>query len=513
MPEFRIKQGSIHEQFLASTAKIQIFGGGFANGKTATACVKGMQLALDYPGSNGLIARATYPKLEDTILREFMKWCPKSWIESFPKKPPPTLLMKNGSTVNFRYVQQQGASKGPSTTSNLLSATYDWIIVDQIDDPEFEYKDLTDLLGRLRGTTPYKGNNPRMPKSGPRLVILTANPTRNWLYRKFVRHLLVYKKRNIIDPELQTMLDKYGAESIDQFIQLFEGSTLENEHNLEDDYVRTLKATYTGAMADRYIGGNWAAFQGLVYPTYNDEVNAVNEQQILDWRMRNKTARFFEGFDYGLRIPTCYILFLEDTDHNVVAVDGFHEVLSSPEEGVKKIHEIRKRWGIPFDTNKAIYADPSVFRRTGGEYRTVGKSIAEIYRDEGRGVMMQRGNNDIKSGIVKVSAYITGHRSHTNPFTGLKPGPFLYFNRDRMPWVEEEITDYYFKEADDPDSEEEEPMDRNDHAMDTIKYGLTSMPDLGKLIPKAPVVYPFMTQWTERPENSIAREYRDARHG
>ena len=72
MATFRIYEDSLQERFQASRAKIQLFGGGFANGKTAYACFMALQLAIDYPGSNGLIARATYPKLNDTIRKEFI---------------------------------------------------------------------------------------------------------------------------------------------------------------------------------------------------------------------------------------------------------------------------------------------------------------------------------------------------------------------------------------------------------------------------------------------------------
>ena len=84
--------------------------------------------------------------------------------------------MKNGSTVNFRYVAQQGKQTEDSK-SNLLSATYDWIIVDQMEDPEFSHKDFMDLMGRLRGNTEYSGDDPSMPRVGPRWFMATLNPT------------------------------------------------------------------------------------------------------------------------------------------------------------------------------------------------------------------------------------------------------------------------------------------------------------------------------------------------
>jgi hypothetical protein len=150
MSTFKLQRGSLQDKFLKSRAKIQLFGGGFANGKTSGACIKACQLAKDYPGSNGLMARSTYPKLNDTLRKEFIKWCPSDWIESFPKSANAsnTCTLKNGTTINFRYIAQQGKLGNEATTSNLLSATYDWIIVDQMEDPEIVHKDfLVILLG------------------------------------------------------------------------------------------------------------------------------------------------------------------------------------------------------------------------------------------------------------------------------------------------------------------------------------------------------------------------------
>ena len=133
---YKIVEGGMHDRFHQSYSKVQFLGGGFGNGKTAAACVKALKLAKDYPGSNGLVARSTYPKLNDTIRREFLLWCPPHWIKRMPSRDENTMILKNGSTINFRYVAQRGKETEESK-SNLLSATYDWIIVDQLEDPEF----------------------------------------------------------------------------------------------------------------------------------------------------------------------------------------------------------------------------------------------------------------------------------------------------------------------------------------------------------------------------------------
>src|SRR5215207_3497129 len=168
MPEFKLLRGGIQDSFFQLRTKIQLFGGGFGNGKTTAAVGKTLQLTQDYPGANVLMARSTYPKLNDTLRKEFLKWCPKDWIASFPLSVNASNLctLKNGTTLPFRYIAQQGKQE-ESSTSNLLSATYDVIVVDQAEDPEISFKDFLDLMGRLRGNTPYRGDDPTMPRTGP----------------------------------------------------------------------------------------------------------------------------------------------------------------------------------------------------------------------------------------------------------------------------------------------------------------------------------------------------------
>lgn len=512
MAEYVIKAGSIHEQFMNSRAKIQIAGGGFANGKTATSCVKALRLAQDYPGSNGLIGRATYPKLNDTVRREFFKWCPRQWIKSFSKSDN-TLELINGSTVNFRYVQQKNSEGSASSTSNLLSATYDWIVIDQMDDPEFEYKDFTDLLGRLRGSAAYTGNDSTMPRTGPRWLVITLNPTRNWIYKRLVRHVLDFQEKGVMSKELAGMLERYEATNAAELIEVITGSTYENIHNLESDYVRTLEATYQGAMRDRFLMGGWQAYKGLVYPMYHDMTHMVDEDTIREWIDYYSPNKIIESFDWGMSKPSCYLLFACDGDHNVVALTGFHEKELSPEEITNRIKKCRADWGIDPNISNPIFADPAIFRRSGGEFRTVGKSLADVFNQSGAGVVMVRGNNDITSGLVKVGAYLTVSPLHRNPFTRQMNAPFLYFNRDTLEFVDDEITDYYFKQADNEDDIEDKPQDKNDHAMDALKYGLTGTPDIAALLPKKPVDRTWMRQWHERQDDQGDDWRRSGRYG
>lgn len=484
----------MHDRFFKSRAKIQMIGGGFGNGKTAAACVKTLQIAKDYPGANILMARSTYPKLNDTLRKEFFKWSPKDWIKSF-NKTENVVTLKNDTVINFRYIAQQGNSE--STTSNLLSATYDLVVVDQIEDPEITHKDFLDILGRMRGMAEYNGDDPTMPRTGPRWFIMLANPTRNWVYKKIVAPLHQFMNTGIRHPDL--LVDE---ETLQPIIDLFEGSTYENAHNLEADFIKTLEAAYRGQMRDRFLLGKWAAYEGLVYPEYDSTVHMIDEKLIREFIEEREMLGYMmtplEGYDHGIAVQSCYIAGLVDDEGNVFLVDGFYEAKQSIETSAKLIKAKRKQWNI--DPDSMIFADPDVFRKKAGDKRTVGRSVADMYQEED--ILMQRGNNDITSGIAKVSQYLRLFNFHKNPITGAAPAPRLYIS-SALSFIDDEFNDYYWKK-DSSDDETDKPVDKKDHAMDTIKYMLSRRPDVATY-KKKHVAPAGILRWGEYEDNTTKR--------
>lgn len=480
-----VKDGSLAERFRQSRNKIQIIGGGFGNGKTTNVCIRALELAREYPGSNGLMARSTYPKLNDTLRKEFLKWCPKNWIKSFPmsNNGSNTCTLTNGSTINFRYVQQ--TTRGEETgTSNLLSATYDWIVVDQIEDPEIVEKDFLDLLGRLRGKTPYIGTDPTMPRSGPRFCILTCNPTRNWFYKKVVRPYHMYMQSGKMQEGLLVERDEDGKVVLGTdgkphvLLDLFEGSTYENAHILDRDFIMTLESTYTGQMRERFLLGHWGAYEGLVYPEYNDLVHTVDTKDMIDllqgMRANGYNINFFEGYDFGLASPSCYGLWFVDNDGNAMLLDGYYQKELDPGVQSDRIRAIRSRWSV--DDDNYVFADPSIFRRTGGN-TSQDSTVAALF--EKNGIRMRRGNNDVLGGIAKVSSYLHIRRFHRNPFSGMSGAPSIFVSRD-LGWFADEIGNYYWAK-DGKGEMNDKPNDKNDHAMDMTKYALTDVPDVSRV--------------------------------
>lgn len=502
MPRYRLLEGSAQQRYIQSWSKITLYGGGYANGKTAALCIKALQVAKDYPGANMLLARATYPKLKDTLLTEFKKWCPADWIKSFPQDTP-TCTLTNGTVINFRYVAQQGKSE-EATTSNLLSATYDFIGIDQCEDPEITEKDFLDLLGRLRGGAEYRGNDPRAPRTGPRLLALTCNPTRNWVWRRLVHPLKLHQDGK---PSPELMKYKDGT----PLLELFEASTYDNAHNLGADFIETLESTYTGQMRDRFLLGLWASYEGLIYPMFDPAVHVVEHQKIVDYyhslRRLDYMPTIREAYDHGIAKPSCYGFGFTDQYGNKFIVDGFYKAEASIEWAARSIKRIRDEYKVHLVARNpellSIYADPAIFRRTSGDKRTVGVTVSGMF-DE-LGITMARGNNDILNGIVKTRAALAVSNIHRNPITGNTGAPHLYVST-QCPWWANEITEYMWSK-DTKGTAEDKPRDGNDHAMDMTRYWLSDEPDPAAFVRRKVAMPPEYFKWHER-ETAYARHSR-----
>jgi hypothetical protein len=381
-----LSREGLHDAFQKSHAKVQLFGGGFGNGKTTAAVIKGLKLARDYPGSNGLIARATYPKLNDTIRKEFLNWCPPTWIKSKNLSQDNVVVLQNGTTVNFRYIQQGGKSN-ESSTSNLLSATYDWIVVDQIEDPEITEKDFPRLIRTTsRTNTLRQGDDDTMPSRdlvGSSLCVTLLVIGFIVSLSKPVQDL----KNGINNPDL--LIDE---ETGRVQIELFEGSTYENKDNLPADFIKTLEMSYRGQMRERFLLGKWGAYEGLVYPEYDPQHHVLDHELMLQHfdhlQSSGALKNTLEAYDHGIASPACYGFGFVDAVGNVFLMDGYYEKEKTIRELGLGIKSIRSKYGVTDTTigdlyDPVILADPAIFKRVSGNTRTVGTTVSGLFREDG----------------------------------------------------------------------------------------------------------------------------------
>jgi hypothetical protein len=508
---YKLRKGSTHWAFDQSRNKIQFFGGGFANGKTTALVIKALKIAVAYPGSEGLLGRSTYPKLNDTLRKVFFKWCPPDWIKKMPTQEDNTCYLKNGTVVNFRYISQRGKHNvDGSTTSNLLSATYDWIGIDQIEDPEIVHKDLLDLMGRLRGQAPYRPDGPEdasMPSSGPRWLMLTSNPTSNWVYRELIKPLQIYNKSGRKTTQL-LVNPTTGVPIVD----LVEGSTYTNRDNLTEDFLMSLESSYRGQMRKRFLEGLWAAYEGLVYQDFDQDRHTITREQAMKhlWSLQRRDYRVLsiESFDFGLSAPSCYLFGFIDDWGRIIVLDGYYERSFHYTRQPDRVREIRAKYAHLIHVDDAIRADPSIFKQQViAKHVDTGTPVSQLLHLAG--MECRPASNDVITGIAKVAAYLGDHPSHEHIITKQTPGPLLYFVDD-LDFITDEITNYYWDRTT-TGEHIDKPIDRDDHAMDALKYMLSHMPEPSEImIPKHKQTPPWMF-WREIDEKDERKSRRVVR--
>lgn len=498
---FKLEESSEQYKFLMCREEIAGYTGGYGNGKTATLGVLGINIASLYQGARILVGRATRPKLEDSTKPELLKWLPKDWVASWPSERKNNIVMKGtGSTIEFRHVRMEGKGKGEEQ-SNLLSATYDAIFIDQLDDPEFSYKDFEDLFGRLRGTAKFIGTREEQeegnwPSIGPQFFRFGANPTRNWLFRDVVNPYFVYMKTGLITDKLLRDPDTNKP-----IIEIFNAPSSANKANTGERFSKRMQIVMRSTSKKRFVDGDWSAYEGLIYPEFDESKHVIHHEALENYireQLHLNKLGVGEGYDYGQTSPSCYLLSFHDAFGNVFIVDGYYKSQFLIAQQGNEIRRIRNHWGIvPTDR---IYADPSIFKLGNATKDKVGEKISQLFHEEG--VEMQRGSNDIASGIEKISSYLAIDSYHMHPIQRVYGSPRLFISSN-LEWWHNEALDYYWNKNT-LGQNVDKPRDVNDHAMDATKYLFTkrnkvigSITQLSRKVPDT-VLY----GWNPAPDTS-----------
>lgn len=483
--------------FYESRVPIVGYTGGYGNGKTAALGIIAVTVAREYEGARILCGRATRPKLEDSTKPELMKWFPDDWVARWPTDRHNNIVMREtGSTIEFRHIRQEGKGKGEQQ-SNLLSATYDLILVDQLDDPEFSYKDFEDLIGRLRGTARYIGNDSTMPKFGPQWFRFGANPTRNWLFREIVGPYFTFTKTGLKTPKF-LVDDKH-----EPIIEVFNAPSTANRKHTGATYVPRMRSVFRGSNAKRFIDASWDAYEGLVFPEYDETVHRVEHETMsafIKEQLANDALGIVEGYDYGQASQSCHIFSFFNAVGDIFVVDGFYERRMSIPKQVRARQDIIRKWDvIPTD---APYADPDIFRAKNADKAKVSQSVARLFEEEG--LVFQRGTNNVSAGLEKCGSYLVVDQLHRNPITRNYGAPRIFVS-STCEWFHNEIADYYWNKNIQGENVDK-PRDTNDHAMNAWKYMLTRRPKVvGNVIKRSRMLNPIAFRWSEVEDSQRGR--------
>ena len=205
-----------------------------------------------------------------------------------------------------------------------------------------------------------------------------------------------------------------------------------------------------------------------------------------------------ESFDFGLSSPSCYLFGFVDDWGRVIVLDGFYEKRLHYTQQPDLVRKIRGKYAHLIHVEDRIKADPSIFKtKVIEKHVDTGTPVAHLL--DAAGMECRPASNDIISGIAKVAAYLANQPTHEHIVTGESPAPLLYFVDD-LDFISDEITNYYWDRTS-TGEHIDRPIDRDDHAMDALKYLLSHQPEPSEIIlPKSAIIPKYMF-WIETDED------------
>jgi phage terminase large subunit len=422
------------KEFHGNSSKYRFFGGGFGNGKTSAGCVEAFLLAMEYPGSVGLIARKTRPELVSTTMHTFLEGGGGNPETDWPGIPQELIRSHNKSQSKITLINGSIIWYWPlDDPKKLTNINLGWFMIDQAEEVPEEMFMM--LQGRLR------------QRNGPRKGLILFNPNgHDWIWRRVVYLADAYKDHKLIHAK-----------------------TSDNP-NLPADYVETFK-NYPEAWRKRFFDGSFDVFTGQIWPEYDPDLHEINPVPLEDW------WEVCEGIDHGRRNPTAILwaAFFSRYGHNYCfIVDEHYEAGKKVSYHAKKLLENRAQLNIlPLWTvidASAAQKDPNTER-----------SVMDEYTDHGINVIPSDRHKIAR--ITRVAEWLTPDEAVPHPLTGeFREGgwPRLFIFKHCLN-LKEHVPQYKWKPK--PPNQEtdaqEEALKKDDHDVDAMGYILMMRPPPG----------------------------------
>lgn len=386
-------------EFVYSRAHHAAFIGGIGSGKSWAGCVRAILASMGEVGgvriptpNLGVVTAPTYPMLRDATLRTWIDLA-EQYVPGFDRamlnKGEMVARLPNGSEVLFRSTEHPDRLRGPSIAwwfgdeAALYPATVRRIMV-----------------GRLRqgGALGYDW-------------IATTPRGRNWVWQTYARQVRA-------DYALVT------ATSADNVF-------------LDREIVEMWESEYSGDFARQELGGEFVAFEGLIYADFEPGRHVS--------RARPDTfARVVAGVDWGFANPGVIVVAGVDGDGRIYVLSEAYERRRRVEEWAEVALQMRDDWGI-----SAFYCDPSE-----PEY-------IKAFRE--RGLKAEGADNAVLPGIQAVKNALAT-RADGRPGMTISPAcANLLGEFEQYVWAENRH------------GIKDEPVKANDHALDAMRYAVMAM--------------------------------------
>lgn len=461
--------------FLQSQAPYKDFQGAFGSGKTQCLAWQVIILAHSFPNNRGLIGRYAYPDLRDTTRKRFMEVVDPALVRraSLPETGDGYVEWKVGGVTLFRNLDR--AEKFGSLSLGYFG------IDEGSECPESVWDYLEARVGRhWKDIMPSGSAVPYSPG------FMVGNPGgRDWRWKKF-----------------------HSTGHDGNLYAGFVSRPRENEAFLPPGYYDRISRGKPAWWIARYVMGKIGAQGGLVWPMWDDDMHLVATFVIpRDWRRQT-------GHDHGRNNPTACLWSAVDTAGNLVCFREYENAGPTIAEHCNTILRAERKG---FDQVERRIADPSMFNKImsfdrGGKAGQAWWSVADEYREHG--LELEPGDNAMNASLERVALLLWPDPSHPfpdwHPRRGQLGSPRVFFF-NTLERTAECVSKWKFKEfAHEVYGLKEEPVEKDDHLPDCLRYTALSFPE--PTVQDEPAKEPTRAEWRIERQKAIGREVRRIHH-
>jgi hypothetical protein len=406
---------------------------GYGVGKTTALVFEALQLAaVTHPGFEGIVAAPTFPLLFQSWVTEWRRWIPSTWYR-LSRDPlfGPFIGLRTDSGESRIWL------RSTVDTKSVEGINAAWLVYDEAS-RETREDPIRVLLARVRRG--YPGRQLRHVFAGP------PQTRTHWTAQMF-------------GAGVDTTHRGDAMTWTDGTRRVVRARTRDNPH-LPDGYERNMRTRpgATKAWCRQWLDAMIGSVEGQIYETFDRDVHVVTAASLAGRQWRDVVA----GVDWGW---TNYGTFI------VVATDGRGDLYVIAEEVHKQRNadDTPSGWFPLMRTRsrdlrvQRVFCDPS----RPGDIDACGRALRK-----GCAALVYAGDNNVAEGIRRVQSLlewaVERARSKTSAGADLVGRPAIYIS-DACPHIIGEFEGYVRRRERDG-SFSEQPLKKNDHALDSLRY-------------------------------------------
>lgn len=276
--------------------------------------------------------------------------------------------------------------------------------------------------------------------------------------------------------------DIFTKAATDPNIDVFEVDTFDNTH-LNPSEIDLIMSGLSSEEIDARIHGKYVQLGGLIYKEFKFDVHTRDELN-LDELLHQPNSQVWVAYDHGYTNPACFLWLHLTSDLNLTVFAEIYESQLTVEQLAMKVHEMNLSLGVQ---PRYYVGDPSIVQHSG----LTGKSVQTEFAQHG--VPIVPANNDVRLGVNALKQLF---KAPINPdsllprLTISRACPYLIWELQRYRWAT-----WLRKKIAGDRNLKEEPHKKNDHACDTLRYGVMSQPSLFEPLKDSPPSYAATTNF------------------